>query len=106
MKSVWKDYKIGNGLRGTIKFKARNHVEAWNIGRKRFNKWMCDEHGNRMIYLEKKHQLNYEVLVTPWVKKQMKLPIEKRHFHEFEISTPTCYVLVAQGMSGEELVSQ
>jgi len=100
----YKTYKIGNGLRGNITFKARSIKEAWTKGCAKFNRW-CPSEGTagRAVFLELLDETKI-TLTTPWSLAQNALPKKKRHYCNHAEFHHAGFRLVAYGSSKEELV--
>lgn len=105
MKNPYKKFRIGNGLRGNITFKARSIKEAWKRGCKMFNDWCPSEFSKdgRSVYLEMEDDTRV-TLTTKWYLEQNKLPLSKRYYSNYKEYETRGWVLVAYGMSKEELV--
>lgn len=101
--SAWKEYRLGNALRGHCYFKARNLKEAWKTGCRQFNQ-DCQSDGNvgRLVYLEQKCFAGF-VPTTKWVKEQLDLPTEKRSYHNMLALDSYFWQVVGYGTSKENL---
>jgi len=101
--SAWKEYRLGNALRGHYYFKARSLKEAWKIGCNRFNQgYPSDSNVGRLVYLEQKF-FSSLVPTTKWVKEQLDLPAEKRSFSNMTPLYSDFWQVVAYGMSRQTL---
>ena len=95
----YKQYELGNGLRGTYRFKARSIKEAWTKGCKMFNRGFptrsksCGRHVILSVY----DSTILPMYKTKWVIDQDNLPPKKRHFCNHEVNTERGYVPVAKG---------
>lgn len=103
--STWKQYQLGNGLRGMYQYKARSIKEAWDIGCRRFNRgFPTKSPSGRSVTMEVWDNTTLPMLKTKWNHDQDKLPPKKRFYMNHTTTTYRGYVPIAEGMSKQKLV--
>lgn len=104
-RNPWIKFRLGNGLRGYVHFKARTVADAWQRGCASFNQW-CPSKNGRMVYLDQEGSGDIEYTTRHVLSELRKKPADRYSSNmtkEFACKF-TFWATVAYGRSNQKLV--